>query len=209
MDEHISVLDKQLCLVINRHWVVIGCLSIKKAIVALAGGIGEQHPAMGMDIEMGTDENGESILINARPVSWEAWLELPIRDEDLYIQTNRMKVRAPTVIITGYAKVPTHRPRLSTGNIYDRDGGIDQYTGERISRHVASVDHVIPRSRGGTDVWHNLVTTHKRINAMKADKLPHEAGLKLIRQPKAPPSLPISATIKEARHQTWLPFLIR
>lgn len=208
MDEHISVLEKQLCLVLNARWIPIGCLSIKKAVVALSGGLGDEHPAMALDIEMGVDENGDDVVINARPVKWEEWVGLKIRDCDLYIQTNRSKIRAPTVIIsTGYAKVPMHRPRLSLGNIAERDNYTCQYSGRKLSRKELSIDHIHPKSRGGKEIWENLVLADKKINTMKADRFPHEVGLKLIRQPKAPPLLPVSTTIRESRHNTWKPFL--
>jgi 5-methylcytosine-specific restriction endonuclease McrA len=52
-----------------------------------------------------------------------------------------------------------------------------------------SLDHVVPRSRGGKDAWENLVWSVKDVNQRKADRLPHEAGLKLLSVPRAPKKL--------------------
>ena len=59
-----------------------------------------------------------------------------------------------------------------------------------------SLDHVVPRSRGGADTWENLVWSAKDVNQRKADRLPHEAGLRLLAVPRAPKELPVSALIR-------------
>ena len=61
-----------------------------------------------------------------------------------------------------------------------------------------SLDHVLPRSRGGKDAWENLVWSSKAINARKGNRLPHEAGLRLLAVPRAPKELPVSAFIRNA-----------
>ena len=65
-------------------------------------------------------------------------------------------------------------------------------------KQPASLDHVLPRSRGGADTWENLVWSAKEVNQRKADRLPHEAGLKLLSVPRAPKELPASALIRNA-----------
>ena len=54
------------------------------------------------------------------------------------------------------------------------------------------------RSRGGRDTWENLVWAAKEVSQRKADRLPHEAGLKLLTVPRAPKELPVSAMIRNA-----------
>ena len=56
----------------------------------------------------------------------------------------------------------------------------------------------MPRSRGDKDTWENLVRSAKDVNQRKADRLPHEAGLKLLNVPRAPKELPVSAMIRNA-----------
>ena len=55
-----------------------------------------------------------------------------------------------------------------------------------------NLDHVVPRSRGGADSWENLVWSAKDVNQRKADRLPHEAGLKLLSIPCAPREMPVT-----------------
>jgi 5-methylcytosine-specific restriction endonuclease McrA len=61
-----------------------------------------------------------------------------------------------------------------------------------------SLDHVVPRSRGGKDAWENLVWSSKIVNAKKGNRLPHEAGLKLLSVPRAPEELPASSLMRDA-----------
>ncbi len=61
-----------------------------------------------------------------------------------------------------------------------------------------SLDHVVPRSRGGADTCENLVWSAKDVNQRKAYRLPHEAGLKLLSVPRAPKELPVTALLRNA-----------
>jgi len=73
-----------------------------------------------------------------------------------------------------------------------------QYTGRALRPDEGSLDHVVPRSRGGKDVWENMVWSAKDVNQRKADRLPHEAGLKLLSTPRAPKELPAMAFIRNS-----------
>ena len=61
-----------------------------------------------------------------------------------------------------------------------------------------SLDHDVPRSRGGKDAWENLVWSSKTVNTKKGNRLPQEAGLKLRSVPRAPKELPVTALIRNA-----------
>ena len=146
--------------------------------------------------------------LHMTPLPWADWLKLPIRDYDLIIHTPRQAIRVPTVIIaTNYARMPMRTPRLTRDAIYARDAGVCQYTGEHVGHRDGNLDHVVPRSRGGRDTFENLVWAKREINTHKANRLPHEAGLRLLRRPQPPRPLPISALIREARHPDWRHFL--
>ncbi len=209
MSDHINVLDHQICLVLNKSWQPIGHRSVRQAIIALCSENNGEKPAMAMDMETATDENGNQILVSATPVDWETWCSLPIRDGDLFVTTSHARIRVPLVIIArNFDKMPLKRPRLSSGAIWERDGGRCQYTGEKVSRSTGNVDHVIPRDRGGKDAWDNMVVARRDLNTLKSNRLNHEVGLRLLRQPKAPPAVPVSVTLKEVKHPSWKPFLI-
>ena len=202
---HESILDKQICLTLNASWSAVGFRTVRSSVIAMMSESNGEPPMLALDMEL--DEAGQ--ITYANPVAWDAWQDLPVRPSDFYIQTKDSKIRAPLVVITRfYNKVPMKRPRLSSGTIYERDQGVCQYTGRKLPRRDLNLDHVVPRARGGRDTFENIVLADKRINTLKGDRLNHEIGLKLIRQPKAPPALPATAMLREARHPTHRPFLI-
>ena len=101
------------------------------------------------------------------------------------------------------------RPKFSSRAIWERDGGVDQYTGEKLSKPTdGNIDHVIPRSRGGKTTFDNCVLTAKKTNTDKADRTPAEAGLKLLKNPVVPPLMPTSKYIRN-KHKVpeWEHFL--
>jgi 5-methylcytosine-specific restriction endonuclease McrA len=178
-----NILNKSIVLVLNRNWQAINIRTPQEAFCQMATNV-----ATGLEIE------GENHI---RPVAWEEWIALRIRDGDNAVQTVRGPIRVPTVIVAvNYAKVPRKRPKLCARTIRERDGNRCQYTGRFLRQDEGSLDHVVPRSRGGKDVWENLVWSAKEVNQRKADRLPHEAGLKLLSVPRAPKEVPVSTTIR-------------
>ena len=79
----------------------------------------------------------------------------------------------------------------------------------KLSSKEGNIDHVVPRSRGGKTSWDNCVLAHHEINSRKANRLPHEAGLRLRKQPTAPRVVPASAVIRNHHGvPDWQHFLI-
>ena len=180
-----DTLTQPIVLVLNRHWQAIHVRTPAEAFCMLATAV-----ATALDID-GDDQ--------IRPVTWEEWLTLPIRAQDHAVSTVRGPVRVPTVIVAvNFARVPKKRPKLSARSIRERDRNRCQYTGALLRPEDGSLDHVVPRSRGGRDTWENLVWASKGVNTKKADRLPHEAGLKLLSVPRAPKELPVTALLRNA-----------
>lgn len=91
----------------------------------------------------------------------------------------------PTVIrLKAYRKVPHRVQLLTRRNIMVRDGYQCQYCGKVFSAMELTLDHVIPRSRGGQSTWENLVACCSADNRRKADRTPEEAGMPLLRRPR-------------------------
>jgi 5-methylcytosine-specific restriction endonuclease McrA len=179
-----DILNKNIVLVLNKNWQAINTRTPADAFCQMATNV-----AIALDID------GENI----RPVGWDEWLTLSVRDNETAVHTVRGLIRVPTVIIAiNYARVPKKRPKLSAKTIRERDGNRCQYTGKILRPNEGSLDHILPRSRGGPDSWENLVWADKEVNARKGNRLPHEAGLKLLATPRAPKELPVSATIRNA-----------
>lgn len=206
-----TFLDQPIVLSLNRAWQVIGHHTVKQALVALAGGDGDEPPALGIDIVYDVAADGAPDFarpVSFRPVAWAEWQALPVRPFDLAVHTASRAVRVPTVVVaTRFDRVPVRAPRLTRAAIFARDGGVCQYTGERVGWRGGNLDHIVPRSRGGRDSFENLVWSRRDVNARKADRLPHEAGLRLIRRPRAPAPVPFIATVREPRHPDWRHFL--
>jgi 5-methylcytosine-specific restriction endonuclease McrA len=190
-----NILNKAIVLVLNRNWQAINVRTPQEAFCMMATNV-----ATALEIE------GDNQI---RPVEWAEWITLPIREQDNAVRTVRGAIRVPTVIVAvNYARVPKKRPKLSARNIRERDDNRCQYTGQLLRPDEGSLDHVVPRSRGGRDTWENLVWSSKDVNSRKADRLPHEAGLRLLKQPRAPKELPASALIRNAHSiPEWKLFL--
>jgi 5-methylcytosine-specific restriction endonuclease McrA len=185
-----DILNKTIVLVLNRNWQAINIRTPADAFCQMA-----TNAATALDIELGDDLRAQAL----RPVTWAEWITLPIRDGDNAVRTVHGAIRVPTVIVAvNFAKVPKKRPKLSARSIRERDGNRCQYTGVLLRPDEGNLDHVVPRSRGGADTWENLVWSAREVNQRKADRLPHEAGLKLLSVPRAPKELPVSAMIRNA-----------
>jgi len=180
-----DILNKNIVLVLNRNWQAINIRTPQDAFCQMATNV-----ATALEIE--GDEH-------IRPVQWDEWITLPVRDGDHAVRTARGAIRVPTVIVAvNYARVPKKRPKLCARAIRERDGNRCQYTGKLLHLDEGSFDHVVPRSRGGADAWENLVWSSKAVNARKGNRLPHEAGLKLLTVPRAPKELPVTALLRNA-----------
>jgi len=207
-----NILNKAIVLVLNRNWQAINIRTPQDAFCQMA-----TNSATALDIVF--DEGATDASCHAapdtrhpsslRPVTWDEWITLPVREGDNCVHTTRGVIRVPTVIVAvNFAKVPKKRPKLSAKNIRERDGNRCQYTGRVLHPSEGSLDHVVPRSRGGMDTWENLVWSAKEVNQRKADRLPHEAGLKLLSVPRAPKELPVTALLRNAHDVAeWKLFL--
>lgn len=179
---------KSKVLVVNRGRRAIDETSLFEALCDMCSG-----KACGIDMD------------TLAPVSWEAWLELPIREGDQSIKSLHGLVRVPTVV-GKFSYDRMHKRKLKNDNrgIALRDGRVCQYTGKFAPD--GNVDHVIPRSRRGSDAWENKVWSCKDINSRKGNKTPEEAGLRLLRKPKAPVEIDACLLIP-AKHPDWKYFL--
>lgn len=208
-----NVLDQPITLALNNAWQAIGVRSVREAILAMNAGRGEEdRAAVGLDISYRQNSDGSydfSEVLGMTPVAWDEWVQLPLRPFDSVIRSAKLELRAPTVVIArNFGKMPQKAFRPSKKTIFARDKGICQYTGQQLSYARATLDHVIPRSRGGKDTFENLVLSAPDVNHAKGNKSNKEAGLKLLKNPTAPLPMPASALITEARHIDWSWFLV-
>ena len=98
----------------------------------------------------------------------------------------RVAIRIPSVIrLLEYRRIPHQTRALSRKNILLRDRNTCQYCAQVLPSSELTLDHVIPRSRGGLSTWENLVACCHICNRKKGNQYVHEAGMKLLREPRA------------------------
>ena len=110
-----------------------------------------------------------------------------IEHDESFLRSERLSLPNPSVIRLRYVvKVPYHRrTAMSRRAIFARDNHRCQYCGA----HADSIDHVMPRSRGGMHVWENVTAACRPCNLRKRDRTPEEAGMRLASEPHAPREL--------------------
>ena len=106
--------------------------------------------------------------------------------DDTVLHAARLAIRVPSVIrLLEYRRIPHQTRALSRKNILLRDRNTCQYCGEVLPSSELTLDHVVPRSRGGASTWENLVACCHPCNRQKGNQFPTEADMKLMREPRA------------------------
>jgi 5-methylcytosine-specific restriction endonuclease McrA len=125
--------------------------------------------------------------------------------ELLEIRTVSRSFAYPSVIrLAHYKHIPYKGVLLNRANLFRRDRGQCQYCG---STKQLTIDHVIPRSKGGKTIWTNLVTACNRCNVFKGDKTLEQVGMLLRTEPFVPSLSYFLASYAERQALEWLPYL--
>ncbi|TAE75363.1 MAG: HNH endonuclease [Bacteroidetes bacterium] len=131
--------------------------------------------------------------------------ELVAEVPGLRINTITSYFAMPSIIrLFRYVNLPYKGVVLTRQNIFKRDGGKCQYCG---TTHDLTLDHVLPRSRGGKSSWENLATACKPCNSRKGDRTPQEAKMSLTRQPFKPTFLMFLRDYSGMLDENWRPYL--
>jgi 5-methylcytosine-specific restriction endonuclease McrA len=120
-------------------------------------------------------------------------------------RSERAEWPEPSIVrLSYYVKVPYQaRVALNRRAVFVRDGHRCQYCNEP----AENIDHVIPRSKGGTHTWDNVVAACRPCNARKMDRYLHETNMRLRRPPRAPRErIWIIAAVGTVRPD-WEPYL--
>lgn len=128
-----------------------------------------------------------------------------IHDSGHLMRSEHLQAQVPSVIRLRYmVKVPyQRRVNLSRRAVLFRDGSRCQYCG----RDADSIDHVVPRSRGGEHAWDNVVAACRRCNLTKGNRLLHETTMILRRTPMAPKQLSWLLVALERVPEHWKPYI--
>jgi len=187
----------QNVLVLNRSWIAVDITNLRRALtllyLRLAKVVTEEYETYDFD----------------------SWAELSLaahmtEDHGLYVRTVSGQLKAPEVIVlSGYNGFPPKRVKFSRRNIFSRDKYTCQFCGSKPRRDDMTIDHIVPRSRGGRSTWENVVLACTSCNKRKGDRLPSEAGMRPIRIPKRPHWLNFLARSHagSSYHRSWQRFV--
>jgi 5-methylcytosine-specific restriction endonuclease McrA len=109
-----------------------------------------------------------------------------IEHGDWDLRSASQSIQRPVVIrLVTYVRIPrdTHRRKITRRAVFARDDWTCQYCG---SRSNLTVDHVVPRSKGGGSTWDNIVASCAPCNRRKGNSLPRQVGMHLLKQPRTP-----------------------
>lgn len=125
--------------------------------------------------------------------------------KNTFLRTVSKSFPLPSVIrITQYVNIPYRSVVLTRYNVFKRDGNACQYCG---STKELTLDHVIPKSKGGKSTWTNLVTACKKCNAKKGDFKLEKTDMKLKSKPVKPSYTMFLRSNSGNCQEEWLPYL--
>jgi len=158
-------------LVLNRSWHPINVTTVREAVTLAYQGAAE---FVGPDY---------------RTFSFDNWKDAAdyAKDATKYLHGCDWRMICPEVIVlTDYNGINKRKIKFSRRNIFERDKYTCQYCNRRFKRHNLTIDHVLPKSRGGTSRWENVALSCLPCNSRKDDRTPAEARMKLRKVPKQP-----------------------
>ncbi|HSP96930.1 MAG TPA: HNH endonuclease [Candidatus Dormibacteraeota bacterium] len=178
-------------LVLNRNFLPVHVTSVRRAFSLLYQGV------------------AEAVDDQYRTFDFDSWSALSSSMHDDTIGMVDRIIRVPRVILLlTYDRIPKRQVRFNRFNVYARDRNTCQYCGQRLPRVELNLDHVIPRSQGGTSMWENIVCSCHACNRRKGGRTPREAGMRLLHPPRRPEWTPFMLeTFSLRRYREWLPFL--
>ena len=177
-------------LVLNKSWTPIHVCSAKRAFVLVFKGLAR---AMG----------GNFVLHD-----FSTWMEEDCPEGMLSVQAVSRRIRVPEVIVLTHCdRYLKPRVAFTRRNVFRRDAYTCQYCSKKCSGDDLSIDHVVPRSRGGQGSWTNCVVACRRCNERKANRLLSQVGMQLLRPPKEPPAHMAFTMFVGRRKPSWEQFV--
>jgi 5-methylcytosine-specific restriction endonuclease McrA len=189
-------------LTLNRGFLAIHTIPVRRAFCLLFKGMAEV-----INIE-----DGRFLAYD-----FDGWCEISemrllldeIREEGDWISAVNFRVQVPRVIrLLGYDRVPCSTVKFSRRNVFLRDEHRCQYCQKHFGTSNLSLDHVVPRSRGGRTSWSNIVCACLKCNVRKGGRTPREAGMRLLQKPIRPKRSPmLSHHLDSDKYAEWRTFL--
>lgn len=178
-------------LVLNKSWTAITTTSVRQALV------------------LAYREVASIICPDTyRAYDFQDWAQLRAREDEPLIRTPFLTLRVPEIIVLNrYNGFPRRGAAFSRRNLYRRDAFTCQYCGGRPGSELLSIDHVVPRSRGGKSTWVNCVLACLECNKRKANRSLEQSGLVLARPPRQPSWTGALEVSVGSRKASWEKFI--
>ena len=192
-----AILNSQV-LVLNRLWQAVNICSARRAFTLLYQGHAQVVCA-----------DPENNFLTHDFGSWLDFSALAPEPEHEMVTTISFKVRVPRVIVLLlFDRLPKKEVKFTRHNVFERDKNTCQYCGKIFDRSELNLDHVLPRDKGGSTTWENVVCSCIPCNTRKGNRLPHEAHMRLVRKPKRPKWRPfVHVTFSSQQHESWKHFV--
>ena len=189
-------------LALNRHYMAVHILPVPRAFCLLYKGAAEV-----ISVEGGVFQS----------YNFDDWLEqgllrlelgeIPVEGD--WIRSVNFEIQVPRIIrLLRYDRLPRNAIKFNRRNIFLRDENICQYCGRRLGMHKLSLDHVMPKSRGGPTTWENIVCCCLDCNVRKGGRTPRQANMTLVRKPEKPKRSPmLNLKLTQKKYQSWQSFI--
>ena len=187
-------------LVLNRHYMAVRVVTARRAFVLLY-----REAAEVIDIEEGQFCNHD----------FESWCELSqMRGEDRqhhedWVRAVHFDIQVPRIVrLIRFDRHVSSSLRLNRRNLFARDNHCCQYCGQNLPPSQLSLDHVVPRSKGGPTTWENVVASCVKCNTKKGGRTPVEARMTLRTKPRKPSHNPmLTVKLDNPKYESWKTFL--
>lgn len=187
-------------LVLNRLYMAVHVVGVRRAFALLCRELAEViHYDDGAFANYTFDTWREASRLRAgAKLAHEDW-----------IRSVNFEIQVPRVIrLLTYDRLPKQHLHLNRRNVLARDGHQCQYCGRHLPIHQLSLDHIMPRSRGGMTTWENVVCACLTCNVKKGGRTPHEARMKLVRKPSKPQRNPmLMLKLNNPKYESWRTWL--
>ena len=129
-----------------------------------------------------------------------------VEKSSIKIKSEKLIVFLPRVIkLKSYVHIKKRQISLTRKNIFDRDNHECQYCGNQ--KYPLTLDHIIPKQKGGNDTWENLVAACSRCNIKKGNRLLNETNMKLLQKPVKPNYILYLQKYVKQEYKIWKPYL--
>lgn len=187
------MLNRQV-LVLNKHWTAVHVCSVKRALTLVF------------------QEVAKIVSEDFQTYDFESWRDLSefANQKVPLLHTPHFQLMLPQVIVLqGYTRMPPRTVKFNRRNIFLRDHYTCQYCGCQPRESELTIDHILPRSRGGKTTWENVVLACGRCNTRKGSHLPAECNMHPMRPPRKPTWLQALARLDHAEdnRSVWQKFV--